>query len=147
MTIALRSQRTATALLAIGCVATADQLSKIATADLPPDTVAFIHPLRNHAFSLQLLNAPPATEITLMLLILIISTAWAVKRIQQGRLHPAAAGLIIGGCTSNIVDRVLLGSVRDFLRLGHVVINVADIAILAGILLISVPRRRHRTRR
>ena len=113
MTIALRSQRTATALLTLGCVATADQLSKSATADLPPDTVAFIHPLRNHAFSLQLLNAPRATEITLMLLILTISTAWAVKRIQQGRLHPAAAGLIIGGCASNIVDRVLLGSVRD----------------------------------
>jgi lipoprotein signal peptidase len=147
VTLALRSQRTASALPTIGCVATADQLSKSATADLPPDTVAFIHPVRNHAFSLQLLNAPPAAEITLMLLILMISTGWAVKRIHQGRLHPAAAGLIIGGCTSNIVDRVILGSVRDFLRLGHLVINVADIAILARILLISVPRRRHRTRR
>lgn len=46
MTSALRSRRTATALLTIGCVATADQLTTSATADLRPDTAAFIHPLR-----------------------------------------------------------------------------------------------------
>jgi lipoprotein signal peptidase len=42
--------------------------------------------------------------------------------------------LIIGGSLSNLLDRLLLGAVRDFLAIAHLVINLADLAVLAGVL-------------
>ena len=64
-----------------------------------------------------------------------------------------ALGLIYGGAVGNLVDRVALGKVRDFieLHLGFLrwpAFNVADITIVAGIALLLAgllgsPRRRH----
>jgi signal peptidase II len=50
-------------------------------------------------------------------------------------------GLVLGGALGNLVDRVRLGSVLDFLRLDLPVVasyifNLADLAIIAGIVLL-----------
>ncbi len=61
---------------------------------------------------------------------------------QQKRPLPAAAlGLIIGGAMANILDRVVHGAVADFFwfhmgRFSWYVFNLADVAIVAGALLI-----------
>jgi signal peptidase II len=52
-------------------------------------------------------------------------------------LFPAALGLILGGAVGNLVDRVMLGAVVDFLHFhaGHYywpAFNVADSAITVG---------------
>ena len=44
-----------------------------------------------------------------------------------------AAGLVIGGAVSNLADRLLVGSVRDFLATPWIVLNVADLAVAVGI--------------
>jgi len=64
-----------------------------------------------------------------------------------------AVGLIYGGAIGNLVDRVALGKVRDFieLHLGFVrwpAFNVADVSIVIGIVLLlagllGISRRRH----
>jgi hypothetical protein len=41
--------------------------------------------------------------------------------------------VLVGGALSNLVDRLLLGAVRDFLAVAHVVVNLADLAVLAGL--------------
>jgi signal peptidase II len=54
-----------------------------------------------------------------------------------------ATGLLLGGAIGNIIDRVAVGAVTDFLKLpGWPAFNVADIAITAGVvaLLIVVER-------
>jgi signal peptidase II len=53
-------------------------------------------------------------------------------------------GLLLGGATGNIIDRVREGAVTDFLKLPHwPAFNVADIAITIGVLtLVYVMERR-----
>jgi signal peptidase II len=56
---------------------------------------------------------------------------------------PSALGLILGGAVGNLVDRVRLGYVIDFLdlylkRFHWPAFNVADIAISAGVILLAL---------
>ncbi len=44
------------------------------------------------------------------------------------------AGLLLGGAVSNLIDRILFGSVRDFIWLPGVIVNFADLALAAGAL-------------
>lgn len=46
--------------------------------------------------------------------------------------------LVVGGMLGNLLDRVRLGSVRDFIQAGPLVINVADVAVATGIVLTIV---------
>jgi signal peptidase II len=54
-----------------------------------------------------------------------------------------AASLILGGGIGNIIDRVARGNVIDFLNLGignvrTGIFNIADVAIMAGVLLLVI---------
>lgn len=57
------------------------------------------------------------------------------------RLEAAGLGLILGGAVGNLIDRVRLGAVVDFIDLHYAgwhwpAFNIADAAIVAGVLLI-----------
>jgi signal peptidase II len=65
-----------------------------------------------------------------------------LRLVRDGRLAGWVAGLLVGGAAGNLVDRVLLGSVRDFLVVGNVVGNVADIAVLVGLVAYAFARIR-----
>ena len=68
----------------------------------------------------------------------LIVAAWAVIVIKGmdkrlGRCFQYGAGLIVGGATGNLIDRVRLGSVIDFIDLRlWPVFNVADAALCVG---------------
>ena len=50
-------------------------------------------------------------------------------------LLPVAIGLLVGGATSNLFDRIAQGHVTDFLEVSHFpVFNLADAAITAGVI-------------
>ena len=52
--------------------------------------------------------------------------------------------LIISGALSNLMDRILLGSVTDYIHIAPIsYFNIADLLIFAGVLLIIFPRRFH----
>ena len=53
----------------------------------------------------------------------------------RGRIHPSTLGLLAGGATGNLIDRVVLGSVRDFIWTRWLVINLADLALFLGAVL------------
>ena len=43
-------------------------------------------------------------------------------------------GLLVGGAAGNLIDRIRLGSVTDFIKLPHwPAFNVADIAVTVGV--------------
>ena len=46
--------------------------------------------------------------------------------------------LVAGGAIGNTLDRIRLGSVRDFLIVPGAIINVADVAVAAGIIGLSI---------
>ena len=50
----------------------------------------------------------------------------------RGRLAAWIPGLLVGGATANLTDRIISGAVHDWLRVGHVDLNLADLCVLAG---------------
>ena len=66
-------------------------------------------------------------------------------RFKWSRLAAAGLLLFVAGGISNLVDRIAMGSVIDFLNVGigpirTGIFNVADVAILAGIALLLFER-------
>ena len=69
--------------------------------------------------------------------LLLIGLAIAASRRRWSRSGTASLILFLGGALSNLIDRVAMGSVVDFLNVGigplrTGIFNVADVAILAG---------------
>lgn len=62
----------------------------------------------------------------------------------NNRLLAVSIGLLVGGCTGNLVDRVVFGGVTDMIdvrvsaSLGRVVFNVADLCCVAGMVAFDV---------
>ncbi len=78
--------------------------------------------------------------IGIMILAVIALTIWLTR--TRTRLTALALGLIIGGALGNAVDRLVFGAVADFVllyvatadwRLDWYVFNLADAAIVAGV--------------
>lgn len=62
---------------------------------------------------------------------------WLLKKHPDEKLFCLALGMILGGAIGNLIDRVLLGSVVDFVQVHYAgyyfpAFNVADSAITAG---------------
>lgn len=82
-----------------------------------------------------------------------VLVALLVLTLRDPRFRPpevVAVAAIVGGGIGNLVDRAVLGSVRDFLNVGigplrTGIFNVADMAItFGGLALIAMPLVRHR---
>ena len=146
-------------LLAIGLTAVAaDQLTKhIVTGHLALDDGIhvigpfWIHHVQNSGIAFGLFSSAAAVVIVLT----GIAVAWMLLFFfRSGGRHPVlpvALGLVIGGSVSNLLDRVRLGYVTDFIDLRYwPAFNLADsfivvgVAILLGTLLSAerMPRRR-----
>jgi lipoprotein signal peptidase len=61
---------------------------------------------------------------------------WARTMSRRAELAPLAVVAVVAGIVSNLVDRAMFGSVRDFFVIpGDVVINVADVAVVVELLI------------
>ncbi len=120
--------------------------------ELPERSVITITPffdfrfLPNHGVSMGFLVAESAREVwmlvagTALIAAAILVWMWREKALPD----VIALGLVLGGAVGNIIGRVQLGYVADFLDL-HIrdwhpflVFNVADAAITIGVLLLVV---------
>ena len=132
----------------LGAVALAafagDQTTKhLVTANLRPGEGVhvrgplWIHRVQNSGIAFGLF--PSAT--LLVAVATMIAVVWMlVFFARSGARHPvlpAALGLLIGGSVSNLLDRVRLGHVTDFLDLGWwPAFNLADSFIVIGVALL-----------
>jgi len=131
---------TAIALAAIA----ADQLTKqIVTSQLSLDDAThvvgpfWIHHVQNSGIAFGLFSSKTAAVIVLT----GIAVAWMlIFFARSGSRHPVlpvALGLVIGGSLSNLLDRVRLGYVTDFLDLRYwPAFNLADSFIVIGVLVL-----------
>ena len=135
------------ALLAIALSAVAaDQLTKhvVASQLQLDDGVHVVGPLwirhvRNSGIAFGLFSQATAVVIVLT----GIAIAWMlIYFARSGARHPVlpvALGLVIGGSMSNLVDRVRLGYVTDFIDLRWwPAFNLADSFIVIGVLVLLV---------
>jgi len=88
--------------------------------------------LHNHDFTLGVAGAPRMIMVLIMAVSLVVGAAAAVRRVHSRGAAPWAGGLLIGGAAANLGDRLLHGAVQDFIVIGPAVVNLADLAILAG---------------
>ena len=127
-----------------------DQVAKaIAVANLPLGQAIDLLPIltlyrvenTGIAFSFLSGSGFPLTLMSLVISAVVIGF-WA-RATDGGRLAAAGFALILGGAIGNLIDRVRLGSVIDFLLL-HVglrtlfVFNLADAALTLGPALLVV---------
>jgi signal peptidase II len=139
-------------------VVAADQASKVwAQASLRPDHEITVIPgwlwfrlTSNSGASLGLLRGHNLLFVVVSALV-VLAVAAIVLRGSPGTLGAVALGAVAGGGTSNLIDRVRLGSVIDFIEvhLWPTDFNLADAAIRLGVLvfvLTLVFDRRRRTR-
>ena len=124
----------------------ADQVTKaIVTSQLRVDQSVHvlgsftIHRVQNSGIAFGLFSSATA--------VVTLATAFAVGWMlvffaRSGARHPvlpAALGLLIGGSVSNLIDRIRLGHVTDFLDFGWwPAFNLADSFIVIGVAILLV---------
>jgi signal peptidase II len=127
----------AVALSALG----ADQLTKaIVTSRLDlNDEVHIVGPFAiHHVTNSGIAFGLFASATPIVILLTALAVAWMLYFFaRSGSRHPVlpvALGLVIGGSSSNLVDRVRLGHVTDFLDLRYwPAFNLADTFIVVGV--------------
>ena len=134
------AQWLALAAIALAAIA-ADQLTKhivVSTLQLDEGTHVigplWIHHVQNSGIAFGLFSSATAVVIVLT----GIAVAWMlVYFARSGGRHPilpVALGLVIGGSASNLLDRVRLGHVTDFIDLRFwPAFNLADSFIVIGV--------------
>jgi signal peptidase II len=134
------AQWAALAAIALAAVA-ADQLTKyVVTSNIALDDGVnvlgpfWIHHVRNSGIAFGLF----ASATAVVILATGIAVAWMLLFFgRSGARHPVlpvALGLVIGGSLSNLLDRVRLGYVTDFLDFRYwPAFNLADSFIVVGV--------------
>jgi signal peptidase II len=119
----------------------ADQLTKaIVTSRLDlGDEVHVIGPFSlHHVTNSGIAFGLFASATSIVILLTSVAVAWMLYFFaRSGARHPVlpvALGLVIGGSVSNLVDRVRLGHVTDFLDVRYwPAFNLADTFIVVGV--------------
>ena len=148
-------------LVNIGC----DQVSKkIVRENIKPDEMIFL--VKNHVAITNVENSgaflstgtslPITTKNVLLSVLPVIALTLGIffvfSRTQLSTLSVAGFCFVIGGGIGNVFDRILYGSVTDFLHIDFGIFqtgifNLADMSIMTGALLLVIqlllPRKRH----
>jgi signal peptidase II len=99
------------------------------------DLVAFldlVH-VRNRGVAFSALEGQTALVVT-VIVVAMTALLWYFARNAGRPLMWLPTGLLVGGAVGNLVDRVRLGAVTDFLKLpSWPAFNVADMAITVGV--------------
>jgi signal peptidase II len=154
-------QWVALATVALAALA-ADQLTKrIVTSRLALDESThvfgafYIHHVRNSGIAFGLFSQATAVVILLTGAAVLWMLVFFARSGARHPVLPVALGLVIGGSLSNLLDRVRLGYVTDFLDLRWwPAFNLADSFIVVGVLVLlgalvlaeREPRRRRHVR-
>lgn len=91
------------------------------------------------AFSLPF---PRVLLIVLSLIILAAALGWWVKQNRKTTAAAFALGLFIGGAFGNLLDRLIREGVTDYLNIFNGSFNLADTAIVAGLLILIFQRHK-----
>lgn len=93
---------------------------------------------RGAAFGIFQNSVLPLIFISIIFIIGIILFNWFYTK--KTIFYSISVGLVLGGALGNLVDRVFLGYVRDFIKFSFFepVFNIADICLCVGVLLFAI---------
>jgi signal peptidase II len=137
----LDAKARAFSLVALGAVLL-DQLTKAAVSRLPlgadialvPGVLSITH-ARNTGAAFSMFHGQNAPLIIVTLAVLA-GIAWHWRKMPAG--HAPYWALIVGGAIGNLIDRVRIGGVTDFIAFSFwPAFNVADVAVTLGALLLA----------
>jgi signal peptidase II len=131
-----------TALVAVAVVV-ADQVSKaIVRASLDPfervKVIPGVHLVRaqNSGVAFSVFSSGGPVVVVVAVLALGALLGFFVTHLHR-RLVWLPTGLLLGGAAGNLIDRIRLGSVTDFIQLPHwPAFNLADCCITVGVLVL-----------
>ncbi len=86
--------------------------------------------------------------VSALVLIFVISALWSQRAEFRTAWARAALGLVLGGAAGNLYDRIVYGTVTDFIEVYHrswsfPAFNVADSAITVGAILLLLDLMSH----
>ncbi|MBQ6153117.1 MAG: signal peptidase II [Ruminococcus sp.] len=129
-------------------VVAVDQLTKylIVTNVKPQGSSGFIPHLlsfvysENRGVAFGLFQDATWLFIVLTSIVIVVFLFLLIKYYKTGKLFSIASALIIGGGIGNLIDRIRLGYVVDFLQLSffNPICNLADYAISIGTFLLII---------
>ena len=101
-----------------------------------------IHYIENYGAAWSLFSNKVEFLILISLIAIFIIYRY-MYNFKQNKRNNIAFGLIIGGIVGNLIDRVFLGYVRDFLSFkifsyNYPIFNFADIFIVIGVFLLII---------
>jgi lipoprotein signal peptidase len=120
-----------------------DQLAKTAAPHLHS---ALIAPAQNPDYAFGAVGGSALALIAGSVVVLGVFLTVIGRLAGRVGISPALPALIAGGMLGNTLDRIRYGSVRDFLVIPGGIVNLADLAVAAGVislivaLAIQVPR-------
>ena len=106
------------------------KLNSIAGIALYENNGAFLGIMQGHSLLLLAITVP----ITILALSMAYS-AYGKRNI--GKTGRVGMALLLAGVAGNAVDRLLYGAVIDFIYVGNVIYNIADVAIFAGQIMVA----------
>lgn len=98
-----------------------------------------LRPVENRGMAFSMLSGQSLALSILTAALVMALVGWLIAKPDAPRLTRAGLWLIVGGGLGNLYDRLVSGSVTDFIELAFVrfaVFNVADVCICAGAALV-----------
>ena len=118
-----------------------DQISKIWILQVLPDTKRFFGLQYSENYGILFgISLPTGVIFRLTALILTVALGVFWSEHRKGRLnkmHETAFALIVAGGLGNMIDRIRLGFVVDFIHIGpYPNFNLADVWIVVGVMML-----------
>jgi signal peptidase II len=110
-----------------------------------PNLISFVY-VKNTGAAWGIFGGGQVFLIVISAVVLALFIAFYVLRVKKvgnrsSMLLGISVGLIAGGCIGNMVDRIFLGYVRDFINfefMNFPVFNFADIALTFGVIIMII---------
>ena len=102
--------------------------------------VLYLTYVKNYGVAFNMLNNKRFVIILFSVILLALIYNY-MKNFKNNKRNIIAFGLVYGGIVGNFVDRLFLGYVRDFIDfriINYPVFNIADSAIVIGIVLLII---------
>lgn len=96
----------------------------------------------NYGGAFSLLNQNPWLILVLSIVFIVIICIYDVFAKETSKVYSISLGFIVGGAIGNIIDRIFLGGVRDFICFefwqDFATFNVADSFLFVGTVLLVI---------